>query len=76
MIPSIIPSSHIQLKYIFGINNTMTNNIQFRDDHTLLYPAGYHVISYNIVEKSQAYCNGVEGFRGFSSMCLSPNKRY
>ena len=75
MIPSIVPSSLIQLKYVFGINDSISNNLHFRDDQILLYPAGYHVISYNTEEKTQTYYNGVDGYRGFSTMCLSPTRR-
>lgn len=76
MIPSIIPSSHIQLKYIFGLNSNISNNLHFRDEQTLLYPAGYQVVSYNIEEKTQTYYNGINDFRGFSAMCLSPTRRF
>ena len=74
-IPSIIPSQHIQLKYIFGVNDAFSNNLHYRDEQVLLYSAGYHVVSYNTEEKTQTYYNGLENYRGFSCMCLSPNRR-
>lgn len=76
MIPTIQPSQQIQLKYIFGMNSSIRNNIYFIDDQRLIFPAGYHIICYSTTDKSQTYFQGIEGYRGFSCMTLSPMKRF
>lgn len=76
MIPTLQPSQQIQLKYIFGLNSNIRNNIYFIDDSRIIYPAGYNIVCYSLTDKTQTYFQGVEGYRGFSCITLSPMKRF
>ena len=41
MLSNIVPSSHIQLKYAFGMNGELKNNLHFTNENNIIYPAGY-----------------------------------
>jgi hypothetical protein len=61
---------------VFGLNSGIRNNLYFLDDQRIIYPGGYHIICYSMADKTQTYFQGVEGYKGFSCMTLSPMKRF
>ncbi|EWS71110.1 WD40 domain protein (macronuclear) [Tetrahymena thermophila SB210] len=69
-------AQHIQLKYIFGMNNEIRNSLQFHDEDRIIYPAGYNVVLHDLNDKSQHYYQGTNEYRGISCLALSPLKRY
>jgi len=62
-------------RHIFGISNNWRNHVHFINDHKLLYPAGHNVVVYNTDEKQQTYISGVEGYRGYSTLAVSPLRK-
>ena len=57
------------------MNSTIQNHLHFIDQHKICYPAGYHVVEYNLQEKSQAYYTGQDGYRSYSAISLSQQRR-
>lgn len=44
-IPSVPSAKQIKLKYLFGMNSKIRNNLYFlNDDEKIVYPGGYHAI--------------------------------
>jgi len=41
-------ANFLQMKYIFGLNGSMSDSLYFRTDNEILYQAGNSVIEYNI----------------------------
>ena len=37
---------------IFGMNTVIQNHLHYIDEHKIIYPAGYHVVEYNMQDKS------------------------
>ena len=44
---TIIPHEILQLRHIFGINNTIPNSLHLLSSEKFLYVAGYYVVVYN-----------------------------
>lgn len=72
---SKIPSNHRLSRHIFGISNNWRNHVHFINDHKVLYPAGHNIIVYNIDEKQQSYIAGIEGYKGFTTVAVSPLRK-
>ena len=77
-IPTIIPQQILQLKQIFGINNSVPNSINLLSSDRIFYIAGYQGVVYNPKEKekSQSYYSGAEGCKNIASVAVSPNRKY
>ncbi|EAS05472.2 WD40 domain protein (macronuclear) [Tetrahymena thermophila SB210] len=75
-LPSIGNTQHIQLKFAFGINTNIKNNLYFLDEEKIIYPAGYNIVQYNIQDKTQVYYQGLTDYRGISCIELSPLRRW
>jgi hypothetical protein len=75
MIPTT-SHQHIAMKYSFGLNSTLRNGLHLKDDQHLLFASGYQVVMHNTLDKSQEYFQGMENYHAFSTINLSPLKRY
>jgi hypothetical protein len=73
---NLVAASVITPKHIFGISNNWRNHVHFINDHKVLYPAGHNIIVYNIDEKQQSYIAGIEGYKGFTTVAVSPLRKF
>lgn len=77
MIPTgTVSTSLIAVKHIFGMNSNWKNHVQYISENKIIYPAGHNIVVYNTDEKTQSHITGIEGFRGISTMSLSPSRKY
>ncbi len=65
-----------QPRHIFGLKATVSGNIAYHDEQTLVYPSGANCILYNIDQKSQKFIPGSDKSEGMTAMAVSPNRRY
>ncbi|RKO90756.1 hypothetical protein BDK51DRAFT_37886 [Blyttiomyces helicus] len=71
--PSDSPSPHpAAYSHVFGLNESVRNNIFYLNDHTVLYPAGTQLVQYNVEQKAQRFYAINEG-DGITSMAMSPS---
>uniref|UniRef100_A0A4W3H1C6 Cilia- and flagella-associated protein 57 n=1 Tax=Callorhinchus milii TaxID=7868 RepID=A0A4W3H1C6_CALMI len=63
-----------QPHHIFGLHASVTNNIIYLDEQTIIYPAGNTCIRYNIDQKWQKFIPGKS--HGMQALAISPNRRY
>jgi hypothetical protein len=61
---------------VFGMNSSISNNIHFIDKDKIAYPAGYHIVEYNTKSKEQNYFVGQEGYRSFTAIAISQQRRF
>lgn len=65
-----------QPRHIFGLKSTVSGNIAYHDEQTIVYPSGANCILYNIDQKSQKFIPGSDKSDGMTAMAVSPNRRY
>lgn len=46
------------IRFIFGVNGELKNNIYLLEDHRLLYVSGHNIVLYNTEDKSQYFLPG------------------
>jgi hypothetical protein len=61
---------------VFGIRSDVNDNICFLDEQNIVYPAGANIVIYNTDLKTQKFIPAGEGSGKFTSMTVSPNRRY
>ena len=69
-------TTSLSYRHIFGINGSITDNITFSDDETMVYVAGHSVVLYNKIERKQKFIYGSEQSEGITSFTASPGKTY
>ena len=65
-----------QARHIFGINPTITGNVFYHDEQTIVYAVGAQCVLYNIDQKEQRFISGSEKSDGITAIAVSPNRRY
>lgn len=65
-----------QPHFIFGLRTSVTNNLCYIDEHTLVYPSGNNCVCFNTVERSQRFIPGSDRSPGLSALAISANRRY
>ncbi len=65
-----------QPKHIFGLNSSVSGNISYHDEQTIVYPSGSNCVMYNIDQKTQKFIPGSDKTEGMTAMAVSPNRRY
>jgi len=65
-----------QPRHIFGLRSSVTNNIAYHDEQTIVYPSGASCILYNIDQKLQKFIPASDKTDGMTAMAVSPNRRY
>ncbi|OCT84882.1 cilia- and flagella-associated protein 57 [Xenopus laevis] len=68
----IVAQSH----YIFGLRSSVTNNIFYFDEQTIIFPSGNNCVKYNVDQKWQKFIPGSEKSQGMQALAISPNRRY
>merc|ERR1719498_2046486 len=64
------------LKFLFGLNSKVNNNVLFVDENTVIYPCGHSVVMYNIETKSQEFFHSADNVSSITALALSNNKRH
>lgn len=60
----------------FGLSADVQNNVFFVDEQRVVYPAGTSIVIYHLDQRKQQFITNSENTQGFSTMCISPNKRF
>ena len=69
-------TTSLSFRHMFGINGSVSDNISFSDDDTIVYIVGHNVVLYNKVDKKQRFIYGSEASDGMTAFAVSPGKRY
>ncbi|RVE72493.1 hypothetical protein OJAV_G00042240 [Oryzias javanicus] len=65
-----------QAHFILGLRTGVNNNLNFVDEHTLLYAAGSSCVCLNSVQRSQRFFPGSEKSRSIRAMAISASHRF
>lgn len=60
----------------FGVRSDVADNVCFLDEQHVVYPAGGNIVILNTDQKTQRFLPASEGAGKFTSMVVSPNRRY
>lgn len=73
----------LKLQHIFGLKGDVADNIHYIDEHHVLYPSGYNIVSYDVSSerKTQRFVplsgpasqDLINGTGDVSAMAISPN---
>ena len=76
MLPTNVGSSNLMLKYTFGCNGDLREDIQLMGDKKLFYTAGHQVVKYDMVTNSQAFLPGNKDYSKITAICVSPKRTF
>ncbi|XP_072308119.1 cilia- and flagella-associated protein 57 [Eucyclogobius newberryi] len=65
-----------QPHYIFGLRTSVTNNVCFFDEETIVFPSGNNCVCYNSVQRCQKFIPVSDRSTGLRALTISANRRY
>eukprot|EP00981_Chlorochromonas_danica_P000466 scaffold98_cov248-Ochromonas_danica.AAC.7 len=68
-------STSLSLRYIFGVNVGVAENISFTDDETIVYVAGQSIVLYSLNDKRQRFLQSSEIADCITAYTSGPGKR-
>ncbi len=69
-------STTLTFRVVFGINGSVTDNISYVEDDTLVYVAGQNIVIYSKTERKQRFIYGSEKSDGVTAFTTGSGKRF